>query len=632
MKFLKFLPAAAAVIISAGALCFSAYADETVVTQEVTEAITEETIPEVSEPAQTTAAETTVSTDITEEPQTSETTSASESTDGWSLQNNRWFYYIDGAPANGIVEIDGESYLFAPNGALKTGWQTVNSIRTYFDSETHSPVYGWISYMGNTYYNDKQYGKLIGMHEIDGKTYIFKDTGIMQTGFGKCQGYMYCCDENGVLITGDDNQTPIDINGTWYIISPAGKVHTGWQTITGLRVYFDYETAEPVYGWINYRGTYYYTDNTIGKYTGEQYIDSRPYRFDSSGAIKTGLQSFDNGKACFYYNDGTWAADKMITVEKDVYYFNTDGYMATGWQTVSNNKYYFNSDGKMVTGFQAINGSTYYFGKDGAMVTGLAEIGDYRYYFGSDGKMKTGWQTINNHKYYFSDNGRMLTGWLKLSTGEYYFATNGTMCTGFTVIGENTYYFNDDGQKHTGWKTINTTKYYFDSNGIMLTYRHRIDNVDYLFYSNGAMATEGNHEIVLKALSQLGNVGGEPYWTWYGFNYRIEWCACFVSWCAYQCGYVQSGSVPSFISCKVGIDWFKAHNQWKGRSYTPKSGDYIFFDWEPDGVADHIGIVDYYENGYVYTVEGNSSDTCRTKSYSIDDSCIYGFAVPNFKK
>ena len=306
--------------------------------------------------------------------------------------------------------------------------------------------------------------------------------------------------------------------------------------------------------------------------------------------------------------------------------------MATGWQTVSNNKYYFNSDGKMVTGFQAINGSTYYFGKDGAMVTGLAEIGDYRYYFGSDGKMKTGWQTINNHKYYFSDNGRMLTGWLKLSTGEYYFATNGTMCTGFTVIGENTYYFNDDGKKHTGWKTINTTKYYFDSNGIMLTYRHRIDNVDYLFYSNGAMATEGNHEIVLKALSQLGNVGGEPYWTWYGFNYRIEWCACFVSWCAYQCGYVQSGSVPSFISCKVGIDWFKAHNQWKGRSYTPKSGDYIFFDWEPDGVADHIGIVDYYENGYVYTVEGNSSDTCRTKSYSIDDSCIYGFAVPNFKK
>lgn len=80
------------------------------------------------------------------------------------------------------------------------------------------------------------------------------------------------------------------------------------------------------------------------------------------------------------------------------------------------------------------------------------------------------------------------------------------------------------------------------------------------------------------------------------------------------------------------FDWFKAHNQWKGRSYTPKSGDYIFFDWEPDGVADHIGIVDYYENGYVYTVEGNSSDTCRTKSYSIDDSCIYGFAVPNFKK
>lgn len=640
MKLIKYLSSAAAALISAGILCVSAYADETDVIPEITEAVTEiaveeTTAPDVSETAEMTTVsvniDTIVSTDITEEPEITEPTPSEEYADGWNLKDDRWFYYIDGVPASGLTEIDGETYLFAPNGALKTGWQTVNSIRTYFDYETHKPVYGWISYMGNTYYNDEQYGKLIGMHEIDGKTYIFKDTGIMQTGFEKCQGYMYYCDENGVLVTGDYNQTPIEINGTWYIISPTGKVHIGWQTVKGLRIFYDYETAEPVYGWINYRGKYYYSDETVGKYTGEQYIDSRPYRFDTSGVIQTGFQSFDDGKACYYYEDGTWATG-LITVGKDIYFFDADGFMATGWQTINKNKYYFNADGKMVTGFQSIDGSTYYFGKDGTMATGLTSIGDYKYYFGSDGKMKTGWQTINNHKYYFSDNGRMVTGWLKLSSGEYYFASNGTMCTGFTSIGENTYYFNDDGKKHTGWKTINSTKYYFDSNGVMLTYRHRIDNVDYLFYSNGAMATEGNHTIVLKALSQLGNVGGEPYWTWYGFNYRIEWCACFVSWCAYQCGYVQSGSVPSFISCKVGIDWFKAHNQWKGRSYVPKSGDYIFFDWEPDGVADHIGIVDYYENGYVYTVEGNSNDTCRTKVYSINDSCIYGFAVPNFKK
>ena len=45
--------------------------------------------------------------------------------------------------------------------------------------------------------------------------------------------------------------------------------------------------------------------------------------------------------------------------------------------------------------------------------------------------------------------------------------------------------------------------------------------------------------IVSVALQQVGNVGGAPYWSWYGFNSRVEWCACFVSWCANECGYIQ---------------------------------------------------------------------------------------------
>lgn len=146
------------------------------------------------------------------------------------------------------------------------------------------------------------------------------------------------------------------------------------------------------------------------------------------------------------------------------------------------------------------------------------------------------------------------------------------------------------------------------------------------------MVTGGNQDIVAKALTQLGNVGGKPYWTWWGFDFRIEWCACFVSWCANQCGYTQDGSVPEFISCSVGITWFKQHGQWKNKeSYTPISGDYIFFDWEPDGIADHIGIVDYCENGYVYTIEGNSSDQCRRRSYKLTDIRIFGYARPSFQ-
>ena len=51
----------------------------------------------------------------------------------------------------------------------------------------------------------------------------------------------------------------------------------------------------------------------------------------------------------------------------------------------------------------------------------------------------------------------------------------------------------------------------------------------------------GDGEIVTVALSQVGNVGGQPYWSWYGFNSRVEWCACFVSWCANECGYIENG-------------------------------------------------------------------------------------------
>lgn len=42
----------------------------------------------------------------------------------------------------------------------------------------------------------------------------------------------------------------------------------------------------------------------------------------------------------------------------------------------------------------------------------------------------------------------------------------------------------------------------------------------------------GDGEIVTVALSQVGNIGGEPYGNWYSFDSRVEWCACFVSWCA----------------------------------------------------------------------------------------------------
>lgn len=141
----------------------------------------------------------------------------------------------------------------------------------------------------------------------------------------------------------------------------------------------------------------------------------------------------------------------------------------------------------------------------------------------------------------------------------------------------------------------------------------------------------GNQNIVNIAKSQQGVVGGQPYWSWYGFDSRVEWCACFVSWCAYKDGALYD-SVPKFAACQTqGIPWFKDHGQWAKRGdITPVAGDIIFFDWEPDGASDHVGIVVGSDESKVYTVEGNSGDRVRIKSYPLNSPYILGYGIPNY--
>ena len=151
------------------------------------------------------------------------------------------------------------------------------------------------------------------------------------------------------------------------------------------------------------------------------------------------------------------------------------------------------------------------------------------------------------------------------------------------------------------------------------------------YYPYGrAFTSGGNQAIVEVALTQLGNEGGQPYWSWYGFDGRVEWCACFVSWCADQCGYIERGIIPKFSGCVDGSNWFKGNGQWQDRNYEPQAGDIIFFDWEGDGETDHVGIVEKCENGVVYTVEGNSGDACRQNQYTVGSSSIYGYGVPAY--
>ena len=152
------------------------------------------------------------------------------------------------------------------------------------------------------------------------------------------------------------------------------------------------------------------------------------------------------------------------------------------------------------------------------------------------------------------------------------------------------------------------------------------------YYSGGSLFSGlfGNQQIVSVAMGQLGNSGGQKFWSWYGFDSRVEWCACFVSWCADQSGLIASGNVPKFSLCSDGVSWFQGKNKWQSGGTTPTAGMIIFFDWDHDGNSDHVGIVESVSGGTVNTIEGNSGDKVARRSYSIGSSSIYGYGVPAY--
>ena len=147
------------------------------------------------------------------------------------------------------------------------------------------------------------------------------------------------------------------------------------------------------------------------------------------------------------------------------------------------------------------------------------------------------------------------------------------------------------------------------------------------YYSGGSLFAGlfGNQQIVSVAMGQIGNSGGQKFWSWYGFDSRVEWCACFVSWCADQSGLIESGNVPKFSLCSEGVTWFQGKNKWQSGGTTPSAGMIIFFDWNHDGTSDHVGIVEKCEGGRVYTIEGNSSDQVRQRTYAVDYGAIMGY-------
>lgn len=143
----------------------------------------------------------------------------------------------------------------------------------------------------------------------------------------------------------------------------------------------------------------------------------------------------------------------------------------------------------------------------------------------------------------------------------------------------------------------------------------------------------GNQAMVSIAAGEIGYREGADGYTKYGAWYGLpndQWCAMFVSWCAEQCGYIRAGICPKLSYTPDMVHWFQSRSQWYDRTVTPPAGAYILFDWDGDGGANHVGLVEYVEAGQVHTIEGNSSNMVRRNSYPLGDTNILGYGMPKY--
>lgn len=128
----------------------------------------------------------------------------------------------------------------------------------------------------------------------------------------------------------------------------------------------------------------------------------------------------------------------------------------------------------------------------------------------------------------------------------------------------------------------------------------------------------------------IGGYEGHPGW-----NQYTPWCACFLSWgAAQQPNETFDGNPPRFADVDEGMASFQ-NGKWRNpndANNMPIPGDYVFFDWDRDSDPDHVGaVLCVDENGYLYTIEGNSSGRVALNCYPKNDPRIMGYGVLDWK-
>ena len=254
------------------------------------------------------------------------------------------------------------------------------------DSSADEIQYGWDS-THSTY--TKEDGTLaIGWTEIDGATYYFDQSGIMQKNQWIEDKYI---GPDGIMVTNqwvddryvDDSGNWVknifvyqdgwkylygdgsyainkfeEIDGSTYYFNNAGYMVTGWQEINGYWYYFNASGAMVTNQW---QKNYYLLDD--GKMAVHQWINDR---YVNSSGVWVKNQWIYNGQWWFRYGDGSYPQGKFEVLDGSTYYFNNSGYMVTGWKVINGDWYYFNTAGVLLKNQWVGN---YYVGSDGKMLT-----------------------------------------------------------------------------------------------------------------------------------------------------------------------------------------------------------------------------------------------------------------------
>ena len=122
--------------------------------------------------------------------------------------------------------------------------------------------------------------------------------------------------------------------------------------------------------------------------------------------------------------------------------------------------------------------------------------------------------------------------------------------------------------------------------------------------------------------------GWTRYGAWYGIPYG-DWCAMFVSFCLHYAG-ISDKEYPYDCGTTTWVRNLEDRGLFSPASeYSPMPGDLVFFDWEQDGLTDHVGLVygvDENDN-YLLTIEGNHTRTVQTFEYALTDPQIMGYGI-----